>query len=290
MEEKYVDVKGIRTRYLESGSGEPLLLVHGNDFGKFGSANNWSRNIDELGKNFHVFAIDKIGAGFTDNPKCDEDYVIGTQVQHAYDFLKTMNIDSAHLGGGSRGAYTVCRVALEHPEVCKTLILIGSNTLWQAHNPIHDEWARNTAKIEDERERYRYILAMNSCKTDYITDEILDLSVKIKSQPKIAEAEAKMKDGLQGNFFEDLAIRQKETHEWIRQGRLKVPVLIFWGYNDPSAVFERGGLGVMRLILNNVSRAEVLIVNQSGHQVYREHPEKFNTAVTDFIKLNSGKS
>lgn len=28
MKVKYVDVKGIRTRYLEAGTGEPLLLVH----------------------------------------------------------------------------------------------------------------------------------------------------------------------------------------------------------------------------------------------------------------------
>ena len=70
MEEKYVDVKGTRTRYLESGSGEPLLMVHGMDYYKTASsANHFSLNIDGLGKSFHVLAIDKIGAGFTDNPK-----------------------------------------------------------------------------------------------------------------------------------------------------------------------------------------------------------------------------
>ena len=32
-------------------------------------------NIDSLAKSFHVFAIDKIGGGFTDNPKSDKEYV-----------------------------------------------------------------------------------------------------------------------------------------------------------------------------------------------------------------------
>ena len=95
MEAKYVDVKGIRTRYLEAGTGEPLLLVHGGDFGRHFSANDWDLNVDSFAQSFHVFAIDKIGQGFTDNPKRDEEYVIGTTVQHAYDFLNTMKISGA---------------------------------------------------------------------------------------------------------------------------------------------------------------------------------------------------
>ena len=97
MEEKYINVKGIRTRYLEAGSGEPLLLIHGNHFGMCCSANDWDLNIDSFARYFQVFAIDKIGSGFTDNAKSDGEYVIGTTVQHAYDFLNTMKIDSAHV-------------------------------------------------------------------------------------------------------------------------------------------------------------------------------------------------
>ena len=38
---KYIDVKGIRTRYLEAGFGEPLLLIHGAHPGSIASANDW---------------------------------------------------------------------------------------------------------------------------------------------------------------------------------------------------------------------------------------------------------
>ena len=41
MEEKFVDVKGIRTRYLEGGTGEHLVLVHGGHYGMNCSANDW---------------------------------------------------------------------------------------------------------------------------------------------------------------------------------------------------------------------------------------------------------
>ncbi len=30
---KYVNVKGIKTRYFDEGQGEPLVLIHGGNFG-----------------------------------------------------------------------------------------------------------------------------------------------------------------------------------------------------------------------------------------------------------------
>ena len=62
MRAKFVDVNGVKTRYLHEGSGEPLLLVHG--AGAF--ADNFYKNIDALGKEYFVCAPDMVGHGFTD--------------------------------------------------------------------------------------------------------------------------------------------------------------------------------------------------------------------------------
>ena len=52
MRAAFIDVKGVRTRYLYEGSGEPLLLVHGS-----GSlAENFYKNIDALGTEYTVYA------------------------------------------------------------------------------------------------------------------------------------------------------------------------------------------------------------------------------------------
>jgi 2-hydroxy-6-oxonona-2,4-dienedioate hydrolase len=81
-----------RTRYFESGSGPHLVLFHGGHFGSHDAADcaeDWSLNLEGLAQWFHVIAVDKIGQGFTDNPKTDEDYTMAAVVQHAYNFLKT---------------------------------------------------------------------------------------------------------------------------------------------------------------------------------------------------------
>src|SRR5262245_52250046 len=75
-EAKFVDVNGIRTRYFEGGTGEPLVLVHGGQWPSTASADGWAPIFDHLAANFHVYAFDKLGVGYTDNPKTDADFTM----------------------------------------------------------------------------------------------------------------------------------------------------------------------------------------------------------------------
>ena len=49
----FVDVDGIRTRYLHAGDGPPLLLIHGLGI----SADCWFYNVDVLARHFSVCAL-----------------------------------------------------------------------------------------------------------------------------------------------------------------------------------------------------------------------------------------
>ena len=68
LEANFIDVGGIRTRYYDEGEGDVLLLVHGGPWEGTSSANDWSRNIEGLAKQFRVLAPDKLGNGMTGNP------------------------------------------------------------------------------------------------------------------------------------------------------------------------------------------------------------------------------
>ena len=130
--EKFVDVDGIRTRYFEKGSGEPLVLFHGGNFGSNDAADcslDWGLNFDGLAQWFHVYAVDKLGQGLTDNPKSDDDYTMAAVVQHALGFLETLKLGNVHLVGHSRGAYLVARMTLERADLIKSVIPVDTNTL-----------------------------------------------------------------------------------------------------------------------------------------------------------------
>ncbi len=287
MEEKYVDVKGIRTRYLEAGSGESLVLVHGGNFGESCSADDWDLNLAAFARSFHVFAPDKIGCGFSDNPRMDEEYVIGSTVQHLNDFMDVLKIGEAHLIGHSRGGYTVCRLALEHPEKAKTLVVVSSTTLVVPLCPIYYEWNRLAALIKDEGDRERYLAAANSLGVEHITEKFVKAKVKVAALPKSKEASAKHRGPLKQLFLDDLALKQEETHRWIQEGRLKAPTLIMWGYNDPSATFDPIALTTVELLLPNAPYAQMHVLGRAGHYCFREQPEAFNAAAVSFIKSAS---
>ena len=53
--------KEFKTRVIEAGEGEPLVLIHGVG----GHAEAYSRNIVRLGQRFHVMAMDLVWHGFS---------------------------------------------------------------------------------------------------------------------------------------------------------------------------------------------------------------------------------
>ncbi len=59
LEQKSVEVNGMNIQYLEGGSGEPLVLIHG--FGA--NKDNWTRIGKFLTPHFHVIAPDLHGFG-----------------------------------------------------------------------------------------------------------------------------------------------------------------------------------------------------------------------------------
>lgn len=290
MKEKFVSVDGIRTRYIESENNgnnarQPMLLIHGGHFGRYDSADDWGLNIDSLGKNFEVYAIDKIGQGFTDNPRSDGEYLIGSTVKHAFDFVKTMGLEKVNVVGHSRGGYAATRLALEHPEDFATLTIVDSSTLMTPPNPIYEQWDRDAEKIADNRAKLKYLVAANSYSDKHITEDYVDAMEKIWKQPKIKEAQTKMKSGLMKIFKADVVERQNEAQEWIRKGGLKkCPTLVMWAYNDPSATMDTCGIPCMNLIMPNVPESRMHIVNHAGHFCYREQPEEFEAVLTYFVK------
>ncbi|MBI2918404.1 MAG: alpha/beta hydrolase [Chloroflexi bacterium] len=282
---KFVDVQGIRTRYFEAGQGEPMVLVHGGHFGSSYNAEDWEHSFPLFAQQFHVYALDKIGQGFTDNPVRDEEYVIGATVQHLHGFLAAAGIERAHLVGHSRGGYTVTRLALEHPDVVRTLVIVDSASLMAPPNPIHAQWEAEAAGIADPRERSIHILVRNSYSAEHISRHYVDVIMEVNSLPKTVTGAARMA-ALFPRFAEDLVARQRETHQWIREGRLRAPTIVMWGYNDPSARFDPVGLAALGLILPSVPRSQMHILNHAGHHCFSEQPKAFVAAVSSFIRTN----
>lgn len=286
---KFVNVDGIKTRYFEAGSGEALVLIHGGHFGAYYNAYHWSLNFDGLSAHFHVYAFDKLGQGYTDNPKSDTDYTMTATIEHAYAFMRTIGIQRATLIGHSRGALPAARIAVDHPEMVKALIILDTNTLAAEHpsTPVnfYKKLDENPPPTPNE-EFVRREPEANSYSKDHIAGDFVEEMLKVARLPKIAEARKKMEHLLDAQFIPDVRRRKYETLDSIRDGRLKAPTLIVWGLNDPSAPVILG-YQLFQQIALAVSRAQLHVLNHAGHYVFREQARELDRLVVNFVKDSS---
>lgn len=101
-ERKSVLVDGLVTGYLEAGDGDPVVLLHGGEFGA-GAEIGWEDNIAELATHYRVLALDMLGFG--ESAKViDFNDGRGMRIRHIARFCEVVGADSAHFVGNSMGA------------------------------------------------------------------------------------------------------------------------------------------------------------------------------------------
>ena len=111
----------ITHHYIEQGSGEPLILLHGN--GEDGSY--FAHQMEPFSRHFRVIALDTRGHGKT--PRGEAPFTIRQFAEDLLGFMDAHGIDRADLLGFSDGGNIAMVFALTHPERVNRLILNGAN-------------------------------------------------------------------------------------------------------------------------------------------------------------------
>ena len=286
-EAKFVDVNGIRTRYYEAGSGEPLVLFHGAPWGGVSSANTWVDNLDTLSKYFHVYAPDRIGTGMTDNPLSDDDYNEVAMHEHMRDFIKTMDLAPVHVVAHSLGGLSLF-MAVEEPELVKTLVLVASTHASPSIGVSNRFTVLNTCSTDEDGvdwfDEWRCRYGALSYDPSHVTDEFAE-SVRFMNERNKAEAtRAKMRTDVGGllhdNFYEYRRVMHKRI---IDEGMLQMPIMIYWGRNDPMQPLERA-MSLYEVLAAKNKNVQLTMTNKAGHFSYRERPEVFNQVVINWIQ------
>lgn len=110
----------VRLAYEVRGSGEPLLMIHGLGYDRFG----WGPLPDLLAEDFSVVLPDNRGVGASDAP--EGPYTVSQFVDDAVAVLDAAGIERTHLFGVSLGGYVAQEFALTHPERLVKLVLAST--------------------------------------------------------------------------------------------------------------------------------------------------------------------
>ncbi|RDJ97581.1 alpha/beta fold hydrolase [Paraburkholderia lacunae] len=110
---------GICVPYVISGSGEPLLFVHGSlcDY------RYWSGQTDFLSKHFLCISVSLSHYWPADDACIQGEFGWKTHVAELAEFIAAMDLGPVHLVGHSRGGCVAFHVAREYPRLVKTLTL-----------------------------------------------------------------------------------------------------------------------------------------------------------------------
>src|SRR3954453_19557377 len=124
-EDRFFDSAGVRIHYVEQGTGEPVVLIHGYTVDL---KEQWITTgvFPALATSYRTIALDARGHGLSDKPHERAAYgpEMGLDIVRLLDHLA---IRRAHIVGYSMGAHIVAQLVTTHPERFLTLTLGGAS-------------------------------------------------------------------------------------------------------------------------------------------------------------------
>lgn len=111
----------IKLNYIEKGTGEALILLHGNGE----NYEYFTNQIEYFSEKYRVIALDTRGHGKSERGSAP--FTIRQFAEDLFDFINQREIEKAHILGFSDGGNIALCFALKHPEKVNRLILNGAN-------------------------------------------------------------------------------------------------------------------------------------------------------------------
>ncbi|MDH6245250.1 alpha/beta hydrolase [Mycobacterium sp. OTB74] len=268
-ERKSVLVDGLTTGYLEAGSGDPVVLLHGGEFGASADI-GWERNIAALATQFRVLAPDMLGFG--ESAKViDFNDGRGMRIRHIAHFCDVMGVTSAHFVGNSMGAINLLVDTTSETPVLpvRSLVAICGGGEIQ--------------KNEHVSALYDYDASLEAMRR-IVTALFLDPAYPGDADYVRRRYESSIAPGawesLAAARFRRPGLEAPSTPSAQRAyGRIKDPVLIVEGGGDkllPS--------GWAAEIAGQIAGARSAVIDRAGHCPQIEAPDATNELLLDFLK------
>ena len=269
LEARHETVEGHRLRYVRSGSGPAVVLVHG-----FGSSlYTWKDVIPALAASHDVVALDLPGFGESDQPAdlSFEDFpraVVG--------LMDALGIARATLVGNSMGGATAAVVAARHPDRVTALVLIdaaGFNLAPSEHpgmvrlteSSLAPVLSLSPGKRLMVESSLRQVFHDPAKVTPERLSEYLHAALRPGTLPAIRSLGA--------------SLRERSDVVQAALPRIQAPTLVLWGDDDrwiPIAHADR--------FVAAIPGARKVVIRACGHVPQEEKPEEVARLLLEFLE------
>jgi len=270
-EEHWVALDGARMRYLRSGSGPALLLLHG----LLGYSFSWRFAMPVFARQATVYAVDMPGTGFSDRP-AHLDCSLRACAERLLRFLDTVGVSSCDLLGTSHGGAVAMMAAMLAPDRIRRLILAAPVNPWSAHGKQFAAflscgaisplilWIAPHMHIAHGFLLRRLVGDMRRVRPG---------TLKGYSAPFAIPGAFEYGLGVLRSWNQDL----KELKSALPR-IAHIPTLFIWGSMDAAVSLESAAQ-----LRQQFKDCRLVMFDGVGHLPYEEVPEEFNRAVAEFL-------
>lgn len=271
VEQQYIDLDGLQLCYRTEGSGEPVLLIHG----FLGSSLSWRQQMSALATaGCQVLAVDLPGFGDS-HQGWEADHSHARYTDICAMFLQAQRTGPTHVIGHSMGGQVALRLAVQNPQLCRTLTVIDGaiyktplRALAQMPGGVPlARWLLNRRWRDADRLRHD----LNRFSGFALPDDVYTyLQAHYQHRPECRDSVvAHLRDGC-----------PPLPEDQFRQ--VLLPVHVVWGERDP--VFpRRDAERFARALTGTRAPATVTIIPGEGHFPQETASEAVNRALLSFL-------
>jgi pimeloyl-ACP methyl ester carboxylesterase len=261
VQSRKVVIDGHKVHYYVRGPlhGTPIVLIHGLG----GRAEDWLHLAPYLVQaGYRVYTPDLLGFGQSDEP-ADATYSIPDQAKLVVEFFDALGLQQPDLAGWSMGGWVVQKVAADHPERVRRLILLDSAGLNMA--PAWDTRLFTPTTPAELNQLDALLMPQPPVVPGFAAADILRSSSR--SAWVIHRALASM---LSGKDVMDTQLP-----------KLRMPVLILWGDQDHITPLAEG-----RLIHTLIPQSRLEIAPGCGHLAPDQCSQLYGPELVRFLEAN----
>ncbi len=237
-EPKYVEIEGQRVAYVEAGEGDPILMLHGEPTWGY----LYRKMIPPLRGAGRVVVPDLVGFGRSDKPTAVNAYSYRSHVRWLRKFIEALDLGNITLICQDWGGLLGLRVLADHPERFKRLVAMNTGLsigVADAKKRVaFSSWRRFSQKVRamDVPRMMRKTLVDGESFSD---EELAAYQAPFPS-PEYQTAALVFPRLVPNHPLAPGAYENKLAIEAL--GKLKLPVLLPWGGQDPITAPSRPAL------------------------------------------------
>lgn len=242
-------------RYVESGEGKPMILLHG----LMGGLSNFDGLLNYFPQHGYRVIVPELPLYTLNILKTN----VKSFAKYVYDFIRQEGLKDVILLGNSLGGHVALYLTKMHPELIKGLVITGSSGLYE--KAMGDSYPRR-GDYEYIKQKTADVFYDPAIATKELVDDVFATA---NDRMKLIKTLTIAKSAIRHNMANDLP-------------NITNPTCIIWGKND-NVTPPEVAIDFNELLPNS----DLFWIDKCGHAPMMEHPDLFNKILHEWLQKRS---